>query len=386
MGLANKLKDLAVELERKNKSLFGYPVAAQKSYIAHFHEPKDDIERGYFQYRCQMKFNSPLITFLLNLASLPMILMYLKKGNNSITSKQTSDAVFFSDGKPANIIPDELRAEVGSIEVIDNKREYLTDQDRAFIKSLWKRYPFSWQFLLKCLMKIRFYSYEVERLQPSYIIVCNEYSFTSSVLTKYCEEKGIKHINVMHGEKLFYMRDSFFRFHECFVWDDYYKELLGKLRAEKKQFRVAIPASLRVEQINMIKALDYTYYLGAERGEVLRTIAQTMDSLRIKGWKVAIRPHPRYTNIDEIKEIAPNIEIEDTASFDIAKSLSRTTYAVSVYSTVLNQASCNNIGVVIDDISNPERFYKLKELEYIMLSKPHILLSNILEWRRTDES
>ena len=382
MGLANKLKDLAVELERKNNSLFEYPVEKQKAYVKHFREPKDDIERGYFQYRCQMKFNSPVVNFFLNMASLPMILMYLGKSNNEIADKKAANAIFFSDGKPDNIIPDELRVDIGAIEVVNDKREYLTKQDKAFINKLWKRYPFSWQFLLKCLMKIRFYRYEIERVHPSTIIVCNEYSFTSSVLTKYCEDQGISHVNVMHGEKLYFMRDSFFRFHECFVWDEHYKDIFEKLRAENTQFRIAIPESLRIEKEDTKKSIDYTYYLGAEKDEILRIIVRAMSELQKKGWRVAIRPHPRYSDINEIKTNAPNVEVEDTKNFTIEGSLRRTAHAISVYSTVLNQASCNDIGVVLDDVSDPLKFRRLEEIEYIMLSKPHELFSEILERRR----
>jgi len=384
MGLASKLKDLAVELERKNNSLFEYPVDKQKKYIAHFREPKDDIERGYFQYRCQMRFNNPIVTFILNIVSLPMMIMYLRKGNSSIVDGRDADAVFFSDGKPANIIPDELREKVSDIEIVNEKKENLTKRDKEFVKSLWKRYPFSWQFLLKCLIKIRFYSYEIERLHPSCIIVCNEYSFTSSVLTTYCEEKGIQHINVMHGEKLYFMRDSFFRFHECYVWDDHYKDIFECLRAEKKQFKVAIPASLKIDTVGASKTIDYTYYLGAEKDNILKTIVDSMSELQKKGLRIAIRPHPRYSDIHEIHNTAPNVEIEDTKTFTIEDSLRRTGHAVSVYSTVLNQASCNDIGVVLDDVSNPSKFSRLKEIDYIMLSKPHELLSELLE--KKDES
>lgn len=379
MGVANKLKTLAVELERKNNSLFEYPLEKQRAYVAHFREPKDDIERGYFQYRCQMKFNKPIIRLLLNIASLPMMLMYLKKANSEIVKSEQANAVFFSDGIPNNIIPDELRNEVGKIEIVNEKREYLTAQDKIFVKKLWKRYPLSWQFLLKCLMKIRFYRYEIEREHPESIIVCNEYSFTCSVLTKYCEEQGIRHINVMHGEKLYFMRDSFFHFNECYVWDEHYKKIFKELRAEKKQFKVVIPPSLRMEKSNVPKSIDYTYYLGAERDEILKIIVDVMESLRKSGKAVAIRPHPRYSDVGEIRRIAPDLEIEDVQKLPIEDSLNRTAYAISVYSTVLNQASCNGIGVVLDDVSNPSKYDRLKEIDYIMLSKEHELLSELLE-------
>ena len=381
MGLANKLKDLAVKLEISNDSVFGYPIEKQKQYIEHFPEPKDDIQRSYYQYKCQMKFNKPIMTFALNVASFPLLLLYLLKSGSTVpTGTEEKGSIFFSDGKPENIIPDVLREKVGDIEVINDKKESLTRDDKKFIRSVWKRYPLSFQFVVKCLLKVRYYSYEIQRVKPTNIIVCNEYSFTSSVLTKYCEERGIKHINVMHGEKIYYMRDSFFRFHECYVWDDYYRNLLEQMRAEHNQFKVAIPPSLKFpETADVSKTKQYTYYLGWESGEKLKAIVKAMDALRMKGFEVAIRPHPRYTDLDEIKSYAPEIDIEDYKKLTIEQSLKRTENAVSVYSTVLNQAYNNGIGIVIDDISDKEKFERLEERQYIMLSKPHELLSELLE-------
>jgi hypothetical protein len=86
------------------------------------------------------------------------------------------------------------------------------------------------------------------------------------------------------------MRDSFFRFHECFVWDEHYIDIFEKLRAENTQFRIAIPESLRIEKKDTKKSIDYTYYLGAEKDEILRTIVGSMSELQKKGWRVAIRP------------------------------------------------------------------------------------------------
>lgn len=384
MGIANKLKDLAVRLEISNDSVFGYPIEKQKQYIAHFSEPKDDIQRSYFQYKCQMKFNKPIITFVLNLASLPLLLLYLLKSGSVVPKgEKQKGSIFFSDGKPENIIPEVLRKRVGEIEVINEKKESLTQTDKKFIRSIWLRYPFSFQFVVKCLLKIRYYSYEIQRVHPQNIIVCNEYSFTSSVLTKYCEKNGIKHINVMHGEKIYYMRDSFFRFHECYVWDEYYKDLLQQMRAESSQFKVAVPPSLKFpEEKENCKTKHYTYYLGWESGEKLKTIVKAMEELRKNGFEVSIRPHPRYTDLNEIKSCAPEIEIEDYKTLTIEQSLRRTENAVSVYSTVLNQAYNNGIGIVIDDISDSEKFDRLEERQYIMLSKPHKLLSELLEKKR----
>ena len=380
MDIANKLKKIAVKLEIGNDSVFGYPIEKQKTYIAHFQDPKNDLQRSYFQYRCQMKFNKPGISFLVNLASFPLLLWYLHKSNDSIKdSVEDAQSIFIANGMPCNIIPDVLREKVGIIETVNDKKENLTKEDKRYIRALWRKYPFSFQFVVKCVLKIRYYSYEIQRVNPENIITCNEYSFTSSVLTNYCEGKGIKHINVMHGEKIYYMRDSFFRFHECYVWDDYYCKLFLQMRADQSQFRVAVPPSLQFpEDMPVSKTKDYTYYFGWESGEKLKTIVNAMVALNNQGLKVAIRPHPRYTDLNEIRNYAPELEIEDCKSMTIEQSLKRTKNAISVYSTVLNQAYNNDIGIVIDDISDKVKYEKLEERQYIMIYKQHELLSHIL--------
>ena len=126
------------------------------------------------------------------------------------------------------------------------------------------------------------------------------------------------------------------------------------------------------------KSKQYTYYLGWESGEKLRIIVRAMEELRKSGLEVAIRPHPRYTDLNEIKSCAPEIEIEDYKALTIEQSLRRTENAISVYSTVLNQAYNNGIGIVLDDISDREKFKRLGERQYIMLNKPHELLSELL--------
>ena len=379
MNFANKLKELAVKLELSNNSVFGYPVDKQKQYIAHFPEPKDDFQRSYFQYKCQMRLNKPLVSFLLNIASLPLLIfLFFKCGSRQNCPQK--DSVFFSDGKPENIIPDVLRKDAGEIEVVNEKKGSLSNDDKKFIIRLWLKYPFSFQFIAKCLLKIQYYSYEIQKSHPKNIVVCNEYSFTSSILTKYCEEQGVKHINVMHGEKLYYMRDSFFRFHECYVWDEHYKNLFVQMRAEPTQFVIAVPPSLKfADEKSNFKTIDFTYYLGAERGLKLRTIVEAMERMRRSGKKVAIRPHPRYTDLNEIVKVASEIELEDCKKMTIEQSLRRTANAVSVYSTVLNQAYNNRIGIVIDDVSDKEKFNLLSERLYVMLKKPHKLLSQMLE-------
>ena len=95
-----------------------------------------------------------------------------------------------------------------------------------------------------------------------------------------------------------------------------------------------------------------------------------------RGAVVAVRPHPRYTP-PEARECFRDFLWEDP-SIGIEQSILRTGCAVSLYSTVLLQAYVNGVEVVIDDLTSPERFAQLQTLHYIMLDKPHRLLSKLV--------
>ena len=62
MGMNDMLRKMAVLLERRQDALFSYDVSKQKKYIAKLGNPRDEIERSYFQYKCQMQFNGKGIT------------------------------------------------------------------------------------------------------------------------------------------------------------------------------------------------------------------------------------------------------------------------------------------------------------------------------------
>lgn len=382
MGMNDMLRKMAVLLERKQDALFSYDVGKQKKYITKLGNPRDEIERSYFQYKCQMQFNGKGITFLLNLVSFLVAILYWFKYKKKIQVNQLEqkNLVFFRDGKPENILPNSLKKRYKDIEYNPIEGALLTGKDKKFIREIICRYPFSWQFILKCLIKIGRYSFVIEEYSPEAIVVCAEYSFTSSALTAYCKRKNIKHIDVMHGEKMYYMRDSFFKFDECYIWDEYYKKVLVSMKADKSQFVVEVPDSLKFDgELIRTQKYDYTYYLGAESEEVLKKISKILEQLYKSGKKISIRPHPRYSNIDFVKKIFAFANVEDIEKISIEQSLLQPGAAISLYSTVLNQALYNSIPIIIDNVSNPENFNKLKKLGYICLYKEHRLLSEVVE-------
>ncbi|MBR5315115.1 MAG: hypothetical protein IKU45_06870, partial [Clostridia bacterium] len=265
------------------------------------------------------------------------------------------------------------------VNINDMEQHHLDKNDKRFIRSIWKRYPFAFQFLLKIYLKVSMYSAWEKAYSPKALLVCSEYSFTSSAMTAYCRQSGLKHIDVMHGEKLFYIRDSFFEFDRCYVWDNFYRDLFIRMRAEERQFTTEVPPSLCFSNHSVDKEVDFTFYLGAEGERDIRILAKHCRNLRGKGYRVAVRPHPRYTSKALLGLFPEDILIENNDTIPIEVSVLRTSNVVSLYSTVLNQALNNGINIVIDDLTDVRKYQELKCRDFICLNQPHRLLSEIVK-------
>lgn len=383
MTLIDRLKKVAILVMNKRKTSFSVSVSEQKRFLEVLPEPRNDIERSYNQYRCQCYLKGRLIVFAQNIVGLFLLGLYILRYMWNATKKnapEVFDAVFVHEDKPQNILPDELSVQYSKIKFNHKCVPILEKGDVMFLKNVAKGRRVSFFFLFRCMNDIAEYAAIVKKYTPKAIISCMEYSFTSSVLTSYCEEKGIEHINVMHGEKTFSIRNSFFRFSSCYVWDIYYKELFIKTKAKQQQFIISVPESLygKIES-GCEKEYDYVYYLTDENNEQLNKlygILLEMESkLKVKG---CVRPHPRYSNVKAIEHIFKEITIEDTKSVSVEESLSKTCCVISSKSTVLLQAYYKGIEVVIDDITCNSIFEEMKEKEYMMLSKKHHLLSDMI--------
>ena len=378
------LNEFLRNLAEKLKGNSEYPIEKQKKYISKFREPRSLVERSFFQYKAQMKLKGFWITFFINLASVPLFFVYFLKPSKRVRSALRADAVFVKDGGVNdNILPRSLCREFETLESEAKEGNRLRSKDRGYILKLLLRHPLSWHFALKAEIKIMRYRWFIDLYQPKALIVHNEYSFTSSLLTDFCNRNGVELINVMHGEKLYYIGVSFFKFNRCYVWSEFYRDLLCELRAERDQFIIELPPSLIFSVADVQKYADYTYYLQNQTGESLKGIIDNLKYLAGKGEKVVIRPHPRFTNQDELKRYVSDcsIEIEDGKTVTIERSIQRTKNVISMFSTVLLQAHCNGVNIVIDDISDPKLIARLKEVKYAMLNCEHILLSDLMTER-----
>ena len=358
----------------------------QKEFLYSLKKANSDIERSYNQYKCQKFINKKRTFLFYNIVSFllicPIIIIYIFRPKSKRRCEINCNAVFANSQR--KILPSCLKDEYNIIQTVDfNQKANLELKDLRFIFEIIIKKPFSFYFLAKNIIKIAIYRSIIQQYRPYSFLVTSEYSFTSSILTSFCERNNVEHINIMHGEKLFFIRDSFFRFTRCYVFDKHYITLFQKLRANNNNFIVTQPPSLKINIFKYKKerqVYDFTYYLAAYNENQIIDIINILKALVSINYKVKIRPHPRYSDLSLLNKYIDSIELEDTKTISIEESLASTKNAIGLYTTVLYQAFLNNINIVFDDIVFKEEFKTLWSLDYILISKRYILLSEIIEF------
>lgn len=390
MNILSILKKYIPRFLRRMNRPFKVPVEKQKKYLKSFPEPVDDFERAYFQYKCQIVFWGVPFHIVASCAAtilLPLQLHKFKKASKLESSLEKSDVdlILVADEMPEGIFQDSLLNEYKSKKLVGSMDHFNFDKyDVEFYNKLKNRYRFSPYFLYKCLMKMAGYSYLIKKYEPKIIAVCGgEFTFTSSFLTSYCNNKGIQHYNVMHGEMFYYILDSFCHFNRFYVWDEYYQNLLGQLRAKADCFIIEQPRSVLIDldaiNVEGMTTYDFKYYLQLQEGDKLKCIAETMLKLKNAGYDICVRCHPRTINIKEIESLFVGIDIEKPSDLSIEKSIKSTQNIVGLNSTVLFQTYVSGGNVILDDVTDKQLFKKLEKLDYILMKKECRRLSEYIK-------
>lgn len=365
----------------QNRDIQNIDVDKDREFLNKFSEPHSDTQRSLYQYYCQRSWQSRKIKIFTDLIAsllyLPLLIVLMTFSLQRI--KIVYKNSIFWNKLGSDIVPETIQRKYTPTFINEKEIGFLKKEDILYIFNILKEVGFHPMFLMKVTLRISFYRKLIEKYKPNYIIATAEYSYTSSILTYYCEKNEIKHINIMHGEKLYDITDSFFRFTNFYVWDKHYINLFIKLRAEKSQFIIELPKLMTLKSFSSPKnRIDYKIYLDSIDEEQIKTLKIIIDRINKKKFSIIIRPHPVYTNLKLLKKYVSNIYIEDFSEISIEESLFTTNNVIAKYSTVLNQAYHLNVNVVIDDISNKKIYQALKDLDYIMLRYPHELLSKII--------
>lgn len=349
----------------------------------------DYFRRSFLQYKCQMSRASRMKKIILDLIAVVLFPFYIVTA--LICKLFISSNMSDSNKKPIAVlavkIKDDLiqRSLTEKYTIISPKKSriILDKSEFKFLRDLFYTFPFHPYFVLKCMAKISIYSYYCTKYNPEAIIAASEYSFTSSILTCYLERQKVKHINVMHGEKIYNIRDSFFRFSEYFVWNQYYVDLFRELMAYPKQFHIELPPRhyvlleyKRKSTVSLNKKLLKFYWASEVDDQELKYITEELTRLQNNGVRVVIRNHPvhgEYFN-KKVKDYFHGFPLEDPSKKDIYESLAETDYVFGTYTTVLYEAILMGKVIVINDFRchidclDKMGFYVIKKGSYIPLS------------------
>lgn len=369
-------------LQRGDRNSFGIPVEKQQEFLQSLGEAISDIDRGFKQYQCQNFFVSPkwkIVLFnMVGAIVLPFVVLYYLVKGLGVKNGEHIDTLIERKGMD-EVVPDVVREKFHPDNRYWDMGASMSLRDITFLLRLIVHAPHHPYFVLKAWMNVTLYSDMIRRHSPNVMIQFGEFSFSSSILTAYCHEHGVKHIDIMHGEKLYFIRDAFFHYDECYVWEEHYAELFRSLKAEPTQFHVALPKSMKIDvnvYINSNVYADYKYYLALYSEEQIKSIVQSLEFAKSEGKTVKYRPHPRYSDMELLRKYVKDEEIEKTSDVGIMESISNTEYAVGSYTTVLSQAYFSGKEVILDDVTYREQYSKLKNMKYILAEKECILLSS----------
>lgn len=381
----NKLSKIILLFERTfyHKSVDSFFERDLKEDIKYYKKqhPNDDYGRSISQHMCQV-YPFKKDVFLLNCLAffvIPIIfvsLLFKKKAHNC---NNHSIIVCYNCRNIPGSLPEALiNKDIVYIESGEYPY-YLSKKDMSFLFRFFVRsimHPF---LSLRVMLKVANYRAIIDSFsQLEAIAITGEFVDTSSVMTQYCHERGILHYDFMQGEAFGSPRASFFHFDKCYVWDQHYVDMYTSYGAIPEQFEISLPQCLRkIDNPGIEKKIDYTYYLAGDADEELSVIRKAIDKLEAKGYVCEVRPHPKWSNMKTIRKEFEGLSIQDTSNVNIEYSILQTKNAVSLYSTVLLQSYYNDVDVVIDDLSCPDKFKMLESYQYIMLNKPHKLLSEI---------
>lgn len=372
------------------------PTSEQKKLIDAFPEPKDDYDRVKYHYRCRF-YRAPkgkmILLNLLGYAGIIACLFFYVMNRLRAKKVEKHEAVLINSKLPGltydDKIPEELYEEFSDIHALDfsffpnMKAGIFTWKAFKCWLKLAARMPLSGYACFTCLATIMDMQRLIYEYGPRAILNYRvESSIASSMITCFCEQQGIEYICFMHGDYVLSKERAFVRFSRMYLWDEHYVDIFKWSRCPAEQLKVYMPKAYHIDLPEMENgpAYDFTYYLNGDDAQV-QMIVDMLKKQIACGLKCKIRPHPRFSDREKIEKLCSpeGITVEDPLKESLAYSIANTRYVIGRCSTVLSQAYYAGKKIIIDDVSEPESFEQLAKQAYIMINKPHQLVSEFIK-------
>lgn len=364
----------------------------QKEYLSQFRTPKDEYEKAYFKYKCHAYYHYPFrVRLIYNIAAIIMIPLFMilnaikGKEKNNIFDPIDAIIVVSPTMGYKDIFPEQIGDKYPNMKEV----KPLGINDRSMDKKAWEiyrkcmlRYWMHPYFCFEVLIRISNNCKLMKKYNPKAIIGYGwERDFVAPILLHYCNSKGVERLSFMHGIFVYSIDKAFISFNKYYVWEPYFYNMFTCLRADVACLEVYKPKKYEpiVKPRQTGEEYDFflTYYFTAESNERMLRIKQCLDLLENQGLMCKLRPHPRFTDKNMLNDIFSNYLIEDS-SWSLETSMECSKYIAAYNSTVLTEAYYSGKDIVIDDYVDPSKFQNMKERHYIMLSRPHILMTELI--------
>lgn len=370
----------------KNSKWFYEGKKETLAFFAKYGIPSDDLQRAYYQYTLSRK----MFTFFMSIFENVFFgvgligLYFLIKLEKENFEGEKKKVVYYKISDNKGILPQTIANSNDIVTVQLGEGISYCEEIKEFVSKCIKRKYLNPPFLFKIIFVIGNYEYIRKKYNPEEIVTSYEGSFSTAMLTNYCEKHGICHTNIMHGEKLFSPNHAYARFNKIYVWDKFYEELFSKELVSCDEYIIYNPWKLtKLPEPNIDELYDFCFYLNIESMSVHKHLGEIIERLTKKGYTICVRFHPSQYNYKTGEKIFKCCNVENPKDVHILQSIANTKKVVSRYSTVLYQAYCMGKEIIIDDLSNKKEFEALKDLDYIMFNKPHRLLSEYIEGDKT---
>lgn len=363
-------------------------VAKWRAFIESLPYGNSAYQRSLNKYHCRMHYFGFFYKIIINIIStgaLIFITIPALVSNKDIEFKEKKDAILVEDLSVPyeNIIPKEILARYSSLGIIKNERTAvkISQEARAVFLEVWKKNPLRPHYVYWVFRELAFISQIMEEYLPNAIIVyVNERNVASPIITQYLEKKGIKFVTFMHGDYTLQLIQGYMEFSEFYVWDQHYIDMfVNDLKCPLEQFRLYLPEKLSKKYNTTNETVDITYYLGSESDLTLRNLGLVFRIMKSNGLKCQARRHPRRYNQASIEKNIDKDQIQDPNVVSIDDSIDQSKYIVSLNSTVLIESLYGGKKIIVDDVTDVKKYNSLRERKGIILSKPHILLSEFLD-------
>ena len=247
--------------------------------------------------------------------------------------------------------------------------------------------PYPIQLALKCAMDLSKLRQAIKYYNPKFILVYWEFSCSLSFLTYVLNKNNIKVYNIMHGDKHYYAKHSFFEVDKCFCWNKYYIRIFMDVHARSEFIQFENPAyritpkedkwlnDYSSDKIGIVAPHTSTLTDNSkELSDYILKFSRVINKLAREN-KVIIRTHPHYKDDFNVflRYLSEDVVIENPSERESRFFILESRVIIGTVSSILIEAAHLDKHVItidtpaIETVKNYHYMYNLPNVHNITL-------------------